>query len=145
MAQPNMRRPDPTPNTTSAKFWNSAAHGVLQLQYCRACDRSIFYPRERCPYCWSAALVWREATGRGVVASYTIAHRPGHPAFAGDAPFVIALIDLEEGPRMLSNVVGCDCDTVRIGLPVTVHWTERGEFTLPQFAPSEGSYEEGQS
>ena len=135
VAQP-VRRPAPTPNATSEPFWVSAAEHVLRLQRCTSCARAVFYPRQRCPYCWSDALVWQEASGRGVVASYTVAHRPGHPAFAEDAPYVIALVDLEEGPRMLSNVVGCEVTDVRIGLAVTVRWTTRGDFTLPQFTPS---------
>lgn len=136
MPQPT-RRPDPTPSPTSAPFWAGTAEHRLRLQRCTWCGRAVFYPRARCPHCWRDALVWQEATGRGVVASYTVAHRPGHPAFAADAPYVIALVDLEEGPRMLSNVVGCPVTDVRVGMAVTVAWTPRGDFTLPQFTPAQ--------
>ena len=135
MPQPT-KRPDPTPTATSEPFWAGTAEHQLRLQRCTSCERAVFYPRERCPHCWSDALAWQTASGRGVVASCTVAHRPGHPAFAEDAPYVIALVDLEEGPRMLSNVVGCPVDQVRIGMAVTVTWTTRGDFTLPQFTPT---------
>lgn len=111
------------------------------LQHCVDCERAVFYPRLRCPHCWGNALTWVEASGRGTVASYTIIHRPGHPAFAADAPYVVALVDLAEGVRILSNIVNCPIETVQVEMPVNVVWEAQGEFTLPKFQPADS--EEG--
>lgn len=129
------RRPGPTPTPVSQPFWDAAAGGSLRLQHCRRCAAVVFYPRNRCPRCWASSLTWRTASGTGTVASYTVVHRPGHPAFAPDAPYVVALVDLAEGPRMLSAVVGCEPDEVAVGMPVRVRFTPRGDHTLPLFEP----------
>lgn len=128
-------RPGPRPSPVSQPFWEAAGRRELLLQHCAACDRWVFYPRRRCPYCWADELGWRRASGAGTVASFTAIHRPGHPAFAHDVPYVVALIDLAEGPRMLSNVVGCPFEEVEVGMPVEVVWDESGEATLPHFRP----------
>lgn len=132
-------RPGPTPTPVSRPFWDAAAEGTLLLQHCERCERVVFYPRHRCPRCWAAALAWRPATGRGVVASFTVVHKPGHPAFAADAPYVVALVDLAEGPRMLSAIRGCEPGRVRIGMPVRVRFAPTGDHTLPLFEPEEES------
>ncbi|WP_153395552.1 Zn-ribbon domain-containing OB-fold protein [Ornithinicoccus halotolerans] len=131
------RRPGPTPTPVSQPFWDAAAAGTLTLQHCGRCDAVVFYPRHRCPRCWAEALAWRPASGRGTVATYTVVHKPGHPAFAPDTPYVVALIDLAEGPRMLSAVVGCEPGQVRIGMPVRVRFTAGADHPLPLFEPEE--------
>jgi uncharacterized OB-fold protein len=135
-SQSTTPKPAPTPTVVSAPFWDAAKQHRLLIQQCGKCAQTIFYPRLRCPHCWSNDLSWIEASGKGEVASYTIIHKPGHPAFAAGAPYIVALIDLEERVRLLSNVVDCPIDQVHVGMPVTVQWVEQGDFTLPKFQPS---------
>lgn len=133
MSEKTLTKPEPHPTRVSQPFWDAAQQGRLVLQRCRKCKRSVFYPRQRCPYCWSAALDWHEASGRGVVASFIGVYKPGHPAFADDVPYVVALIDLAEGPRMLSNVVYHRPEESLIGRPVEVIFEVQGDTTLPKF------------
>jgi uncharacterized OB-fold protein len=126
--------PVPPITPEAAPYWDGARHGKLLLQRCAACGALRFYPRARCPSCWSDAVEWTEASGRGRVASFTVIHRPPAPAFASRVPYVVALIDLDEGPRMMANVVGDGARDVRIDERVRVTFEERaGGFALPQF------------
>ncbi|MGP4015093.1 Zn-ribbon domain-containing OB-fold protein [Saccharopolyspora sp. 5N708] len=93
-------------------FWDGIAAGELRLQRCTDCGSAIFYPRSVCPNCFGDQIEWFTATGRGTVYSYTVAHR-AFGEFAEQAPFTVALVDLDEGPRMMTRVV--DGDQVRIG------------------------------
>jgi uncharacterized OB-fold protein len=126
--------PAPTPTAETQRFWRACGEGELLLQHCDACGRWVFYPRALCPHCWSDALHWRAASGTGVVRSFTIVHKPGHPGWAAAAPYTVAVIDLAEGPRMLTALVGVEPDDVRIGADVEVRFEKVGEFTLPFFA-----------
>jgi uncharacterized protein len=128
-----IRKPEPVPSADTLEFWQGARDNTFLLQACDACGKVSFYPRKRCPHCWSDALVSRAASGDGVIASYTIVHRPGHPSFAEDGPYVIALIDLAEGPRILSSIVDCPVDAVSVGAPVRIQWTAQGRFNLAKF------------
>jgi len=128
--------PLPKPDKDSEVYWDAARRHELVLQQCRACERFRFYPRLVCPHCLSDQFEWRRASGRGVVYSFTVIHRPPFPAFRDHVPYVLALIDLEEGVRMMSNVVGCEPSEVRIGLPVEVTFADvTEEVTLPKFKP----------
>ena len=125
----------PSPSSLTAPYWNAAGRGELLLQRCRACDRHQFYPRGACTNCGNAELEWVQASGRGTIYSYTVFHRPPHPAF-DRLPLVVALVDLEEGPRMTTNIVGCDVGDVRIGMPVFVEFEQLTEDVgLPVFGP----------
>lgn len=132
-----LSKPGPQASPLSQPYWDGCRERRLRLQYCPDSDRWVFYPRALDPHSWSTNLQWRDASGRGTVASFIVVHKPGHPAFQDEVPYVVALIDLEEGPRMLSNVVGCAPDQVRIGQPVRVHWVEQGGEVLPKFIPEE--------
>lgn len=138
MSDMTIKKPAPRPSPVSQPFWTAAENHRLVLQHCLACERAVFYPRRRCPYCWSNELEWREASGRGVIASFIGVYKPGHPAFAGDAPYVVALVDLEEGPRMLSNIVDRGPDEDLIGLAVEVVFEDQAGTTLPKFRTSGG-------
>ena len=126
-------KPMPVPDGDSRQFWEAAAEGKLLLQRCGDCGAYIFYPRTLCPACHSDRLEWKEAGGEGTIYTYTIARRAAGPAFQADVPYVIALIDLEEGPRMMSNIVTEDVEAVRIGQRVKVTFDDSGEYTLPKF------------
>jgi uncharacterized OB-fold protein len=126
----------PRPTPESAPFWQGCQDHKLMLQYCAACDAHQFYPRVICATCMSEQIEWREASGRGVVESYTIVTRAVSDAYAADVPYVIALITLQEGPRMMSNVIGCDVESVKCGLDVEVVFeTWSAEITIPKFRP----------
>jgi len=129
--------PRPTPET--APFWQGCRDHKLLLQYCTACGTHQFYPRVICANCMSEQLEWREASGRGTVETYTIVTRAVSDAYAADVPYVIALITLEEGPRMMSNVIGCDVEGVKCGLAVEVIFEQwSAEITMPKFRPATG-------
>ena len=125
-------RPVPTPHSDSAPYWEGCAAGELRLQHCKSCGKARFYPRSRCPFCFGAEAEWRAISGLGTVYSYTVAHRAFHPWFIERVPYVVALIDLDEGPRMMTNIVG-DPAKVRIGHRVRVVYEKYGDITLPLF------------
>ncbi len=130
--------PRPRPSEDSAAFWEATAEGRLLLQRCAACGHTIFYPRVNCSACGSTDLSAIEASGRGTVYTYTIARRPTHPAFAEACPYVVAVVELEEGPRLTTNIVGCDPDDVTIGMPVDLTFGEVVDGTaLAYFTPPE--------
>lgn len=130
-----LAKPGPTPTPVSRRFWEAAAAGRLELQRCEDCGLTIHYPRVICPRCWSQRIEWAPVSGRGTVKTFTVVHRAGHPAWQPDAPYVTALVELEEGPTMLSNIVDVDPPAVRVGMPVRVVFRSTGTVTLPQFAP----------
>ena len=122
-------RPLPRITPTSRPYFDAAREGRLRLQRCPR-DGVFYYPRSRCPHCWQADWAWTDLSGRGEVYSFTV-DRVGHdPALAGDVPFVIALVTLEEGPRVVANVVGCAPEDVCVGMPV--------EAVFESYVPREG-------
>ena len=129
-------KPLPTIDPGTRPFWDAAREHRLRLPRCLACGQHHFYPRELCPHCHSDDLEWCDVSGRGEVYSFTIARRPAGPVYADDVPYVIAMIALDEGPRMLTNLVVEDVETVRIGDRVEVRFDDvTPEVTLPKFAP----------
>jgi uncharacterized OB-fold protein len=130
----NAELPIPAITPDAAPYWDGARQGKLLLQKCGACGLVRFYPRALCPSCWSDAAAWIEASGRGRVHSFTVIHRPPAPAFAAHVPYVVALIDLDEGPRMMANILGAGARDVAIDDRVRVTFEERADgFKLPQF------------
>ncbi len=127
--------PRPTPETQA--FWDGAREHRLMLPWCKECGQPHFYPRSICPSCLSADLEWREASGRGSLYSYVINHKA---AKGFSAPYVIAVIALEEGPRMLSNLVTESAPTpeaLTIDMPVEVFFDAVTEtISLPKFRPA---------
>lgn len=129
-------KPLPHPNEISQPFWDAAKRHELQIQRCNACEIHIFYPREACSECLAADLVWIPVSGKGKLYSYTIAQAPTHPAFADDVPYVIAIVELAEGPHITTNLVGCQPDQVTIGMPVVASFEDvNAEMTLVKFRP----------
>jgi hypothetical protein len=129
-------KPVPVVNTWAKPFWDAAREQRLLIQRCPECRETVFYPRVACPHCGCGQLDWIEASGRGSVYSYTVVESNAPSAFQADMPFVIAVIRLEEGVQMLSNVVGCDPFEVACEMPVEVVFEKRDEqFTLPKFRP----------
>ena len=135
-----VQRFEPPVTETSAPFWDATRERRFVLQWCTECDKPIWYPREVCPRCLGSALEWRPATGGGEVYAVTTEHKPQNPGMAELAPYTVALIQLSEGVRMLSSVVGSPPEAVRIGAAVAVSWEPLSDGrNLPVFALREPS------
>ena len=131
-------KPLPTPDPVTKPFWDSLKAHAIQLQRCGGCGRFIYYPRAVCPSCLSDDLTWTSVSGRGVVHAFTIPHRHPILAFGGHVPFVVAMVELEEGARILSNLVEVDPtpEAVKVGMPVEIVYDDvTDEITLPRFRP----------
>lgn len=135
--------PGPIPTSVSGPFWDAAAASRFMLQRCDDCAGWIFYPRSLCPHCWSSRLSWCDASGRGTVKSFSVIHRPGHPAWSDVTPYTIALIELDEGPTMLSTLVDMPHESVVVGIRVSVKFVPIGKFMLPMFAPVRDTASDG--
>ncbi len=126
-------KPLPEPDEDTAAFWEACRHGDFILQRCRECGGIQSYPRKTCTNCFSGDLAFEKASGAGTIYSFTVVHRPP-PGFEEDAPYVLAIIALEEGPHFMSNVTHCDPYSVAIGMPVEVYFDEVApEISLPKF------------
>ena len=129
-------KPLPTVVGETKPYWDSCRQGKLMLQRCGRCDEYQFYPRGICSHCWSTEVRWVESAGRGAVWTYTVTYQNRTPGFAG-APYVLALVELEEGVKMFTNVVDCDVGQVHIGMPVEVTFVKANEqITVPYFKPA---------
>lgn len=138
----NPVKPLPRPDETTKAYWASLAEGTLRLQWCKSCRRTIHYPRPHCPYCLSAETEFRPHSGQGTVHAFTIVHVHPDNAFAPDLPLVVAMIDLEGGGRLLSNVVDVEPspDAVRVGMPVRLRCEKISDAVgLPRFVPADPS------
>ena len=131
-------KPVPTIDPDSVPYWEALEVERLLLKSCGGCGKAHFYPRELCPFCHSDDLSWIEANGHGVIYSFTICRRPAGPAFAKEVPYVVALIDLAEGPRMMTRIVG-DPSNVAIGKQVRVRFERQEDLVLPFFEMLEQS------
>ncbi len=123
----------PRENADNSAYWAGARSDTFLLRCCGDCGAAHFPPRVLCPTCWSEHLSWIAASGQGVVYSYTILHRAPLPEFAQRVPYVVALIDLPEGVRVMANIVGPAAAAVAIGERVEVCFETRGSGKLPQF------------
>jgi hypothetical protein len=110
--------PLPIPTATSAPFWDALHEERIQLQRCDACEAWVYYPRSHCPACLSPELTWTEVSGRGRLHSFTVARQPTSAHFAGLEPQLIAVVELEEGVRLTTTLVGVDPAELQVGLPV---------------------------
>ena len=124
-------------NGDSAEFWKATAEGHLIFQRCRRCGNVQHPPRHHCVSCWEADIEWMESSGRGTVESFTTVHRAPVPAFRDRAPYVVVSVAMEEGPRMIANLVGDDRFDVSMGDRVEVQFVDDGAGNvLPQFRRS---------
>ncbi len=139
-----MARVEPKPSVATDDFWEATRDGKYLVQWCTACDISIFYPREACPQCLSAdTLTWRESSGNAVVHAVSVQHRPGNPLMADRVPYAVAIVELDAGDgkntiRCMTNVVDCDPETVAVGDAVSLTWEPLSDGRqLPLFSPAE--------
>jgi uncharacterized OB-fold protein len=126
----------PLPHITPqmALFWEAARRHQLVVQRCRECGTDRFPARDLCSRCLSRDVEWVAVSGRGTVFSYAVMHQVYHPGFADEVPYAVVLVELEEGARLLSNVVDCPPAELTIGMPVEVVFEDRTpEVTLPKF------------
>ena len=132
-----MRFDLPQPDLETQPFWDAARDGKLLIKHCNACGEHHFYPRPFCPKCWSDDVEWVEASGRATLYSWSVVHRNDLPPFGDRVPYVAAVVDLAEGPRMMTNVVECEFDALTMGMDVeAVFHPTSNEVTIVQFRPA---------
>jgi uncharacterized OB-fold protein len=129
--------PRPLSPALTRPFWEAAKRHELLMPRCTMCDHVFFYPRSECPRCLSAHLEWVKVSGRARLHSFTIVQQPANPAFRDDVPYVYAVVQLDEGPRLVSNIVQCDLDTLRVDMPLEAVFDDvTPEWTLVKFTPA---------
>jgi len=137
-----MREPTrPLPRTDeldTQSFWAATKNKQFKYQQCDQCNTIVFYPRNHCTGCTSGNLSWKVSTGAGTVYTYSVVRQSYHPFFRGKVPYVVAWIDLDEGPRVLSNIVNVQdlSRDVRIGMKVELVWEEHEGLNIPLFKPA---------
>jgi len=122
----------PPATALTQPYWDGCNAGELRLQQCRACNRHQFYPRNFCSHCGGRELDWVPASGTGTIASFTVVRRGISKAYP--APYIVALIDLQEGPRMMSNIIAAEPEQVAVGARVSAEFAQWSEtISLPVF------------
>ena len=135
-----LEKPLPEPSDSSRPFWDACRRHELRIQRCRQCGTLLHYPKIHCPEDGCDRFDWALMSGKGTVYSFVISHRAFHPAFKPGLPYVVAVIELAEGPRLMSNVIGIDPDYVHIGMAVRVTFEDvNDEISLPKFLPVESA------
>jgi len=120
MTEGNLARPVPDIRNAGAEYWHGAGKGTLLAPLCRSCDLAFWHPRPRCPNCGSDNVVWKQCAGRGTIHTYTVIRQSADPYFKGQVPYVVAMVSLDEGPRIMTNIIDCDVNAVSIGKRVSV-------------------------
>jgi len=131
-----MSLPLPDVDDVNRPYFEGTAAGELRVCHCHSCGALFRFNHAWCPSCWSQDLGFKVSSGRGKIEAYTVVYQAPYPAFDDRLPYVIALITLDEGVRMMSNVIGCAPDAVKVGLPVKVTFEKRGPVSLPMFVPA---------
>lgn len=136
----DITKPDaPEPSNAAQEYWGATTEDRLVLPYCRDCEDYFFYPRGYCPNCMSANTEYREASGEAELVSYTTVYRPPAPSLQERAPYINAIVRLEEGVQMMSNIEAESEEHLEVGMPVEVTFVETsGEYKLPYFEPAGG-------
>lgn len=130
------QKPLPVPNADNRLFWDGCKKHKLLFQKCLSCGLVRWPPSIICPGCHSDDTGVIEATGKGKIYTYAVYHQAYHPGFESEVPYVTAVIELEEGPHFLSNIIGCESDQIECDMPVEVVWEDiTEEFSLPKFKP----------
>ncbi|MFF3466722.1 Zn-ribbon domain-containing OB-fold protein [Streptomyces sp. NPDC002619] len=124
----------PEPDAFTTPYWDAAAEGRLLVRRCGTCGRAHHYPREFCPHCWSEDVSWERASGRASLYTWSIVHRNDLPPFPERTSYVAAVVDLAEGPRMMTELVDCEASRIRPGMELEVCFRE-GREGIPLFRP----------
>jgi uncharacterized OB-fold protein len=131
-----VQTPVPVSNYDNAGFWEGCRNHELRIQRCLGCGHLRHHPRPMCPACNSLEYDWQRASGLGTLYTFTVVHRPTLPAFDAKLPYNVAVIQLDEGPYVVSNVVECEPEALRIGMRVQVVFEDLDEsVSLPKFRP----------
>jgi len=139
-------KPLPKLNADTMPFWDGCRNHELRFQKCTECGHVRWPPSIICPLCYSNRTEWIRASGKGKVFSFVVYHKAYHPAFEADLPYVVAIVELEEGPHFLTNIVGCDPGAVSCEMPVNVIWEDvTEEFSLPKFTITMSAHGSGKS
>lgn len=131
------KKPIPHPSAETAPYWEACKRHELQLPYCTACAQFFFYPRFFCPSCFGSDLEWRAVSGKATLYTYAIQHRPQAPGF--EPPYITAIVELEEGPRVMTNLVDIEPapQNVQVGMPLEVVFEDvSDEIAMPLFRPA---------
>jgi uncharacterized OB-fold protein len=132
-------KPIPIPQPESDNYWEGAKAGELRLRKCDDCNQAYFYPRNICPDCGNNNTSWITASGKAKIHTFAIVHRPPHPGFMDDIPYVPAIVELEEGPRMATQIVNVEADPSAISIDMAVKVVFESitdEISLPKFEPA---------
>lgn len=132
--QPAPITPDPTP--TSQPFWDALDHQRVEIQRCDDCEGWVYYPRSRCSHCLSANLTWTEISGQGTLYTYTVARQPTTPAFDGVDNLLLAVVELDEGPKVTTTLEGISPDDVEVGMRLEPVFVSAGDRTLLRHSPA---------
>lgn len=139
-AKQAVARPRPDARGAGKTYWRAGKGGHIELPQCTSCGLVHWYPRVHCPHCGADTIAWIKASGRGTVHTYTIVRQSHDEFFKTKVPYVLAMIDLPEGVRIMSNVIGCDVSEVRIGTPVHAVFEDVSEdVSIPLFKLGEGA------
>jgi hypothetical protein len=126
----------PTADAGTRPFWDGVAEGRLLIKRCRDCSRAHFYPRAFCPHCWSQAVEWEQAAGLGTLYTWSVVHVNDLPPFDRRVPYIAALAELAEGPRMMTNIIDCSVPDLRAGMELELACRAvNGAPPLPFFRP----------
>jgi len=131
-----LKRPIPIVSPETKPFWNACKEGIFLIQQCLACRRFQYHYRGFCCHCWSDQVVDVPIDGSGTVWTYTVIERHRMPAFNALVPYVVALIELPQGIKVLANVINCDPDSISIGTRVHLTFVDAGEIRIPMFEPA---------
>jgi uncharacterized protein len=132
-----MRYDLPVPDDFTRAWWDAAAEGRLLVVRCGSCGRAHYYPRPFCPRCGAQDVAWEQASGDAVLYTWSVVHSNDLPPFRDKLPYVAAVVDLAEGPRMMTNVVGCNPEALRVGMELRVQFEELAEgLHIPVFRPA---------
>ncbi len=123
----------PQPTGDTKEFWEGCKGKKLLFQQCEACGHVRWPPSCLCPVCHSLEARWIDSSGRGKIYTFTVYHVAFHPAWKEKVPYITAVVELEEGPRLLTNVVDADPQTLSCDMPVEVVWGKAGEYFVPRF------------
>ncbi|WP_431803870.1 Zn-ribbon domain-containing OB-fold protein [Halobacillus andaensis] len=136
----NISLPGPTITPVSKPFWDSIKEGILSLQQCDECREWIFYPRNHCPHCFHDSLTWKQASGNGKLKTWSVIHRAGHPAWQEYTPYIVGVVQLAEGPSLLTHLPIKEADLV-YNMEVTLDIHSVGPHPLPFFKKKEEEHQ----
>ena len=129
-------KPLPQPGTEDAVFWGGCQHHQLRFQKCLGCGLVRWPPNIICPRCYSRETEWITAIGKGKLYTYAVYYQAFHPSFKDSLPYVVAVVELDEGPHLLTNLADCDIEQIRCDMPVEVKWQDfPAGYNLPKFKP----------